>query len=280
MLRPGRRAARPARPADRRSGPGGRGPALAHTVALVTFSAAASAGLFACGGTPPAATPADAGNEGPKSAQPAAPAKAEAPREQAGPAEVPTACEAADGYCLPPPRFVKKLCGGFHPDIALAMFAKGSPWTRGYLKMNVEAVNASGGVSSGDKLVFDEEVLVMIRRKADTGGMQVSGGGDSFDVLRWDGSCATLAGEELTTTAPPKAKHPKLKWQDLGEGTQAKLVEDPAIAKINGERRKECKGVTIGEVSTKCVKAVDALSLAIVGWVRGGGSVPPPAALP
>jgi hypothetical protein len=236
--------------------------------------------LSACGGAPePAASP-----EAPAAA--AAPAKpkeeAAAPAaEKAGPVEVPTTCTTTDGYCLPPPRFVKKLCSAFQPDLALAMFAKGTPWTRAYLKGDVDAVNASGGVSSNDKLVFDEEVLVMIRRKADAGGMQVSGAGDGFDVLRWDGTCATLSGGEITLTAPPKsAKNPKLKWQDLAETTQTKLLEDPKIAKINTERRKECKGVTMGEVSVKCVKAVDALSLAIVSWVRGGGTVPAPATLP
>ena len=48
--------------------------------------------------------------------------------------------------------------------VALALFAKSSPWTRGYLKGDVEAWNASGGVSSGDKLLFDEEVIVLVRR--------------------------------------------------------------------------------------------------------------------
>jgi hypothetical protein len=241
-------------------------------------------GLAACGGAAePAASP-EAGAAAP-SASPAPPrsggdgAAKEAP-EKEGPMAVPTTCETKDGDCLPPARFAKKLCAGFHPDVALAMFAKGTPWTRGYLRMNVDAVNASGGVSSGDKLVFDEEVLVLVRRRADTGGMQVSGAGGGYDVLRWDGTCATLSGEELTTNPPPKPKHPKLKWQDLGDATHAKLLEDETIAKINKDRRRECKGVTIGAVSDKCVKAVDALSLAIVSWVRAGGSVPPPPALP
>ncbi len=246
----------------------------------LSLSLSLSLSLAACGGgAEPAATPAP--EKAAAAAPPPARADAAAPAEKAGLVEVPTTCETRDGYCLPPPRFVKKLCSAFQPDLALSMFTKGTPWTRAYLKGDVDAVNASGGVSSNDKLVFDEEVLVMIRRKADAGGMQVSGAGDGFDVLRWDGTCATLSGGELTLTAPPKSpKNPKLKWQDLAETTQTKLIEDVKIAKINTERRKECKGVTMGDVSTKCVKAVDALSLAIVEWVRAGGAVPPPAALP
>jgi hypothetical protein len=65
--------------------------------------------------------------------------------------ELPSACASTDDkICLPPKPFVKRLCAGFFPDTALAMFKKGSPWTRGYLRMNVEAWNASGGMSSSD----------------------------------------------------------------------------------------------------------------------------------
>ncbi len=221
----------------------------------------------------PAAAPPVAASTEPSTKPAGAPAKS-------GPVELPTSCDTQDGYCLPPPPFVKKLCAGFHPDVALAMLQKGTPWTRGYLKMDVDAVNASGGVTSGEKLLFDEEVVVLIRRKADTGGIQVSGGGDGFDVLRWDGTCATLSGEELTTRAPPKPKNAKLLWKDVPEAAQAKLLEDASIAKINGDRKKECKGVTLGNVSDKCVKAVDQLSAAIVNYVRGGGAVPAPPAIP
>ena len=42
------------------------------------------------------------------------------------------------------------------------MFGKGTPWTRGYLRREVEAWNASGGVSSNDsKLALDEEVVTL-----------------------------------------------------------------------------------------------------------------------
>lgn len=235
--------------------------------------------LAGCGGAKePAKAPAPASDA--PTAETSAKPEAKAAPAAAGPAELPASCEAKEGYCMPPASYVKKLCSGFHPEVALAMLGKGTPWTRGYLKMDVDAVNASGGVSSGDKLLFDEEVIILIRRKADTSGIQVSGGGDGFDVLRWDGTCATLSGEELTTKAPPKPKNAKLLWKDVPDAAQAKLLDDAAIAKINGNRKRECKGVTLGNVSDKCVKAVDQLSAAIVTYVRGGGAVPTPAAIP
>jgi hypothetical protein len=229
-----------------------------------------------CGGSAP-----DAEAPASVAARPApAPARTRADAEK-GATALPTACEKGkENPCLPPMQFVKKLCGGLFPDIALVLFAKGSPWTRGYLRMNVEAWNASGGASSSDKLVFDEEVLILSQKTADTGGMQVSGSGGGYDVLRWDGTCASLAGEELTRKVPPKAKHAKIPWKSLDYAVREALEAHATIGKVVGERRKECKGATMGDVSLKCVKADAMLSAAVVDYVRGGGTVPAPSRLP
>src|SRR6266850_2537536 len=63
--------------------------------------------------------------------------------------------------CLPPPAFAKKLCGGIYPEVALGLFVKGTPWTRVWLAGDVDAWNASGGLTHRAKLVFDEEVVVL-----------------------------------------------------------------------------------------------------------------------
>lgn len=179
---------------------------------------------------------------------------------------------------MPPAAFVKRLCEDVNPDLALVYLRKDSPFTRGYLTRNTDAWNASGGASSQDKLMFDEEVIVLAVRSNKT-GIQVSGSSGGYDVLRWDGSCATLSGEEITFKAPPKAKHAKLEWKTFSDASQAALLEDASIAKINKERRDECKGVTMGDVSKSCVKAVDQLSDAIAAFVRNGGEVPTPKTL-
>ena len=134
--------------------------------------------LVACGGAPPPV------RKSPSEADVNAAAKASSDTSQAGSQEdkdadaaakqVPTTCETTDKFCMPPAAFVKRLCGGFYPDVALGLFAKGSPFTRGYLTRDTEAWNASGGASSSDKLLFDEEVLVLYRRVPDTGGMVVT----------------------------------------------------------------------------------------------------------
>ncbi len=249
---------------------------------LLTLALAAVVSLAACGGSEanpntPAGDSSAAPAEGAGTSAPAASATAAA--EAAGP-DVVTTCDKKGDLCLPPPRFVKKMCGNVNPDLALVYFKKGSPFSRAYLTGNTDAWNASGGASSQDKLVFDEEVIVLtVRDSSASGGIQVSGAGTGYDVLRWDGSCASLSGGELTFKTPPKAKAAKLEWKAYSDDAQNALLKDATIAKINKTRRDECKGVTMGDVSKPCQTAVEKLSDAIIVFIREGGEVPTPKAL-
>lgn len=196
---------------------------------------------------------------------------------------IPEAC--ADGTsgdgCVMPKAFVKRLCGGVYPELALMLFQKGSPWKRAYVAVKqANPFNGFSGPSSEEKLFFEEELLVLLSHKADTGGMQVSGAGSSYDVLRWDGSCATLSGEEVRLVAPSKPKHATIPWRVLEDATQEALKKDEALAKVASERRKECKGATMGAVSAKCEKADRMLNDLVVDAVRNGTPVPKPAKVP
>ncbi len=250
--------------------------------------AIASLVCAACGGSTPApeaspgseAAPSAAADQA-KGADADAAAKKKADDEAAR--QIPTQCAQSGGdgkLCLPPWGFVKRLCQGFHPDVALTLFAKDSPFTRGYLTRDTEAWNASGGVSSSDKMVFDEEVLILAHRAPDTGGMVVSGAGGGYDVLRWDGTCASLMGEEVRLQRPPQPKHAAIPWKSLGEKTREALQADEKVGKVVTERRKECKGATMGSVSLKCEKADKQMSVVIVEFVRNGGTLPAPGPLP
>ncbi|MFO0550231.1 MAG: hypothetical protein U0271_17690 [Polyangiaceae bacterium] len=192
----------------------------------------------------------------------------------AGP-EVPSTCEQKGTLCLPPAEFVKRLCNNVNPDIALAYFRKGTPFTRAYLRGDTAAWNASGGASSEDKLVFDEEVIVLLERRNNT-GIEVSGASSNFDVLRWNGSCASLSAEEISFTTPPKPKNAHIEWKYLSDETQNALLSDAGLAKANKDRRDECKGASMGTVSKKCVTLVDKQSDAIAAFIRNGGEVPLP----
>jgi hypothetical protein len=236
----------------------------------------------ACGGAKPPPADPGAGAAAPKASAAKEPAEV-AKDEGDDPASrrIPTACADGDGkVCMPPSPFVKRLCGGFHPDVALALFAKGTPFTRGYLSRDTEAWDASGGASSSGKLVFEEEVLILFHRVPDTGGMVVSGVGGGYDVLRWDGTCASLTAEEVRLKVPSSPKFALIPWKSLDEKTRAALEADEKVGKAIAERRKECKGATMGEVTAKCEKADKKMSAAIVEFVRGGGALPAPGPLP
>ena len=236
--------------------------------------------LNACGsGAAEVASPgaAESATEATPTAESTTPAVPSAAKQDSAEVEVPSTCETKGKACLPNATFVKRFCQNVHPDIALAFFKKGTPFTRGYLKGNTDAFNGYGGVSSGDKLVFDEEVIVLSTRE-NTTGIEVSGAGGQYDLLRWDGSCATVPMADVTFSVPPAPKTPRLDWKVLSDELQAALLNNAEIAKINKERRSECKGASMGDVSKKCVKLVDQLSTAVVNYVRtGDGTIPVPA---
>ncbi len=240
--------------------------------------------LLACGGgAPPPAAPSASSDaaEGPASDEgdgsSAGEGEATRASETAG---VPKECSKKGGTCVPPRKFVERLCAASFPGVALYLFANGSPWARGYLRGKTRAWNASGGASDNGWLEFDEEVLVLMERKADLGGMQVSGAGASYDALRWDGSCVTLSAEEMTLDKPPQPKAAHIDWRFLDDNVQEALRTDSTINEAYQARRKECKGATSGDVSLKCVKADDKLSESIVKAVRGGAQLPEPTKVP
>lgn len=240
--------------------------------------------LIACGGGKPAAAPAaEAEPAETNRTEPAASdgrAAAETPAAASGDAQhVPTKCFKSGPICAPDPQFVKRLCNGRYPSVGLYLFSNPN-WTRGYLTRRTQAWNASGGASAGGWVEFDEEVLILYARVADAGGMQVSGAGGSYDALRWDGSCVTLQSEEVTMSKPPAPKYPSIEFRFLDDDTQEALRKDEKINSAWRDRRKECKGATSGDVSSKCVKADESLTRNVIAFVRGGGSLPEPKKLP
>jgi hypothetical protein len=236
--------------------------------------------LAACGGaqaTPPAEptspTPAAA-------AAPAAATSAESKSPAAEPITVPTACVKSGRFCLPDQKFSKRMCNAGSPSLALYLFGNSFGYTRGYLTRKTQAWNAAGGASDNSFLEFDEEVLLLVERGGDAGGMQVSGAGGGYEALRWNGLCVTLAKEEVTLDKPPAPKTAKVEWRFLDDNVQAALREDSTINAAVTKRRQECKGAVSGDVSLTCVKADDRLTQVLVDYLRKGGKVPVPSKLP
>jgi hypothetical protein len=238
--------------------------------------------LVGCGSSAPPKV------EDPTTTTPAPPAE-EATASAAGepPSEddagkIPEVCAGDDTKsCVMPRAFVKRLCSKVYPELALMFFQKGTPWRRAYVSVKEAApFNGLDGPSSDVKLTFDEELLVLAEKKADTGGMQVSGAGASYDLLRWDGTCATMSADEVRLVAPPRPRHATIPWRILEDPTQEALLKNEALAKVALERKKECKGATMGAVSAKCEKADRMLNDLVVEAVRGGTAVPKPAKVP
>lgn len=246
------------------------------------------AALFlGCGpSTPAAKDPVPPDGETSTSAPPAETSTPEAkdPTPAAdAPVALPTGCaNPGEKVCVMPADFAKKLCNGFFPDLALYMFSPSSPWTRAYvnLKKETDAWNSRNGPASDAKLTYDEEVLIVSEQKPDLKGMTVSGAGASYDFLRWDGTCASLTAAEMTFNKPPKPKTPPIPWRTLEDPTKEALQKDEKFAKLATERRKECKGATMGSVSDKCEKADLLLNNAVVDSVRKGVELPKPQKLP
>lgn len=226
-----------------------------------------------CSSPPPAEPPPPA--EAPPPA-PEAPAAA-APEPAAPAAPLPSACATGGekGLCVPDAAFVERLCAGEFPDVALSLLAKGTPFTRGYLNRNVETWDVAGRGHGRVKLAFDEEVLVLEKRAAPEGGMQVSGVTGGYRVLRWDGHCATLDTTELVLRPPPKAKAAPVAWKYLDGGTKDALLGVEKIRSIYEGRQKECGGSN-AEPSKRCERLEAQLSGAVVDFLRGGGKIPEP----
>jgi hypothetical protein len=251
-----------------------------------------ASGLLACGGAAPSAqvttpgTPPNAaevqaeGANDPASAEPT-PEVSPQVEEEASVAALPTECKKVGDLCLPPRAFVKKLCLDAYPGAAIRLFEKSSPFSRGYIRVRtMKAINTLGGPASDTPLSFGEEVLILTRTGgAGPGEMQVSGMG-GYDVLRWDGTCATLADGELATHAPVPPKHAPFAWKYIDTSIQRALLENAAIDSARKNQRKHCQGVSIGRRSASCIEADAKLNERIVVAVRTGMPLPNPDRLP
>jgi hypothetical protein len=243
-----------------------------RTSVVLVFSVIASG----CGGSR-AAEPPRAPVEKPAPA--ARPVPEPAPAAAVESATLPTACAGGGDICTMPKAFVNRLCQATFPNVALVLFGKGAPWTHGYMTRKTQGWNAEGGASVQSFLEFDEEVLLLTSHTPPKGGMQVTGAG-GYQGLRWDGSCVTLSSEEVTTQKPPSPKHPRIEWRWIDDGMRDALRKDPRVDEAYVAWHKECKGISVGDVSKKCVTEDQKLGDAIVKFVVNTGGLPDPAKLP
>jgi hypothetical protein len=239
-------------------------------------------GVAACAGTTPSAEHAPA--EGaPAASEVALPTDAFfseslSASSARGAKEVPTRCaDESAPTCTPPTDFVERLCDRTTPDLALTLFARGTPWTRAYVQRDMEAWYTRAR-SSPKQLRFAEEVIIVADHATTASGVQVSGSG-SFDVYRWDGTCVSLMSDEITQRRPSTPEVAVIAWKRLDEGVRDALEKDQKISYRNDQRRDACKEQSASS-RRACERAELGLSRMIAEYVRGGGEVPPPKLLP
>jgi hypothetical protein len=229
----------------------------------------------ACGAVQPGSSEAQpaAGIEdaaAPVDAEPEAAAQAAA---ASTPAVLPDQCadDNAAGICGTPEAFARQICGGSpKPDVALRLYAKGSPWTRGYLRRNTEAWY-TGRRSAKVSLKLQEEVVVL-RHPGPKGGIVINGGDTPFDVMRLDGACATLGPDEVSLRRPDAPNHAPVPWRQLDPQVREALLADPSVAKASAIHDEAC-----GEREGKaCGWAKTRLTGAVLRFLARGGKVPMP----
>ena len=191
----------------------------------------------------------------------------------------PDRCASKKGECLPPFPWVKKLCDGIYPDLALHLFRPDTPWKRLYMLARAEPFNASGGMSlMGDPMQPGEEVIALHRRNND-GEFRV-GENAGYDVLRWNGACATIHDGDFTSAVPSKPKHAQIEWRRLELPVRQALEADPSIGAVYERRHERCKGKSMGKVSEDCEKFDQLLMDVVVFHVRSGAKLPRPTHVP
>jgi hypothetical protein len=181
--------------------------------------------------------------------------------------EVPLTCADAKS-CYPPAAFTEAVCKKKYPDLPLVLFAGRMPWQHLYVKAeHVEPVNPHGGEQNEAWMKFGEEVVVLRKRSPSSGkGIQMSGPSD-VDVLRWDGTCATIREEMLVSYVPAPMQSPRIIWKYLDGQLQEALLKNQVVARARESERKSCRDSSHTHPTPVCEKAMqkltDAIALAV-----------------
>ena len=241
-------------------------------------------GLAGCGGAPTPETPASEPRSEPVAAAEPVAAKLTAAETsaEAAPAapqiattrEVPSSC-ADTANCAMPSAFVDAVCKKKFPDLPLFVFAGRMPWKHLYVKAEyVEPVNPYGGEQSEAWMKFGEEVVVLRKKGAGGGkGVQISGPSD-VDVLRWDGTCATIREEMLVSYVPAPMQSPRIIWKYVDAALQEALLKNSVVARSREAEKKACRDSSPTHPTPACEKAMQKLTDAIVLAVHQNVELP------
>jgi len=190
---------------------------------------------------------------------PAAAAPAMVPEPE--PAPEPRSVDAIAETCARGPRSkvcglsleaVREICKSGSPSRAARAFGGAPKLTRAYLRGDaVVWSSVRGARTAKGTALLDEEVLVLSEASA-RGSVIVSGSAVSYEVLRWNGSCATLSDGELTLRAPAKPRRP----------VDFDVLDAPTRDWLSGERVGEAEAARAAACarepfSARCTAAIE-----------------------
>ena len=176
---------------------------------------------------------------------PSADAKPEAPARELD--DVLATCEPDGKKCVLAPNDAADVCKAMNPSAALHVFANNKKLRVAFLTRDMETWSTTQARSAKSHARFDEEVLVLAKRKAKR-SVVVQGSAVTYEVLRWDGSCASLMGDELTFRRAPRPVRP-LQVARLQLPVRAKLVGDMRIQAALDKAETTCHG---GDTTVAC----------------------------
>ncbi len=196
-------------------------------------------------------------------------------------AKLPRNCMREGGACYPPVDFVRALCKKKYPGVAIAMFEKTAPWKHAFVKVKeVAPVNSLGGPTAHVQLEFLEEVLLLRDREVKL-RQSIVDVPNSYDVLRFDGTCATLAEDEFMTKKPyVRPRYAPIIWQQIDADMRQALTQSSKVDQAAEAQTMACRGSFLAGGGEPCKDATQQLARAIVTALSEGLQVPPPSNLP
>ncbi len=187
--------------------------------------------------------------------------------------DVPTYCASSAKPCVLQTDFVDQLCKDRYASVAPYLFQRHTPFVRLHANSrNIELRNSRGGPTGTQPIAFAEELLLLFvtttpaekPKKPDE---------EIYDVLRWDGTCATIPKSDVVTYLPGVPQAALVDFNELDTTMRAALLRDKKVGKLHEAREATCHA---GSSSESCVKATKTLSETIVAAIRLGLRVPMP----
>jgi hypothetical protein len=197
-------------------------------------------------------------------------------------AELPHSCSGSRKDCLPPLDFVRRLCKKKYPGVAIVMFNKTAPWQHAFVKVkDVVPFNSLGGPSAHTRLEFLEEVLLLRERELKKQQAEmIMDLPVSYDVLRFDGTCATLADDEFMTRKPyVKTRLAPIIWQQIDGRIRQALAQYSKVEVAVNAQEAACHGTFLAG-GEPCRDATQQLARAIRAVLSDGVELPLPSQIP